>query len=135
VTFVHFWNLHKAKLSALLPVVRLYASMPTSSVKPESVFSYTGRLVSKRASAWGVGSVEAQSIINDFTRQDDWNFQLVLEGVEAMAAEWKKRKRESKRLELEAKSAVLEAKAKALRAELDEIELSAVSSEADESSG
>ena len=115
MTFEGFWNAHKVSLAQLLPIARLYGAMPASSVKPETVFSYTGRLVSKRASAWGVESVEAQAIINDFTRQSDYSFGIVLEEVEELKKEWKKRK-------MEAKTALLEAKGSALQAQLDQIE-------------
>ena len=98
-----------------MPIVRLYMSMPISSVKPETVFSYAGELVTKRTSLWGVSSVEAMVLVNDFTRQCDFSFDVVLEEIQTMIAEKNahdKAKKEEARVAKRAK----------LQAQLDELE-------------
>jgi hypothetical protein len=114
--FEDFWNSKESSFNVLLPIVRLYASMPTSSVKPETVFSYTGRLISKRANRWGVDSVEALAVINDFTRQSDWSFKIVTDAVEKMLDQWAEEKKKRKEDEKTAKREALQAQLDALDA-------------------
>jgi hypothetical protein len=90
-------------------------SMPISSVNPETVFSYAGELVTKRTSLWGVSSVEAMVLVNDFTRQCDYSFNVVLEEMQALIAE-KNAHDKAKKEEARA------AKRAKLRAQLDELE-------------
>jgi hypothetical protein len=99
-----------------MPIVRLYMSMPISSVKPETVFSYAGELVQKKTARWDARSVEAHVLINDFTRQPGFSFERVLREVELMmdehAAHEKaeaERKREAKRAQLQAELAEVDA--------------------------
>ena len=82
-----FWKAHESEVPLFMPIVRLYMSMPISSVKPETVFSYAGELVTKKTSSWSVASVESMVLVNDFTRQVDFDFDVVLEEMEKLVKE------------------------------------------------
>jgi hypothetical protein len=111
-----FWQSQQNKVPLFMPIVRLYMSMPISSVKPETVFSYTGNLVTKKTASWEVSSVEAMVVVNDFTRQADYSFNVVLEEMALLVAEQDahtkaqaQRKREAKRAQLAAQMEELDA--------------------------
>lgn len=118
-----FWDQIENEVVLLVPIVRLYMSMPISSVKPETVFSYAGEVVTKKTASWDVSSVEAMVLLNDFTRQADFSFDIVLKEIEALEAQRQEhRKEEAARARAERK-AQREAVLLALAAEDDEDEV------------
>lgn len=84
-----FWKGMEREYSSMNTLARLYLSMPVSAVKPETVFSFTGALVSKRRTGLKPDNVEAMAVINDFTRQDGYSFETLLKEVSSLVLEWK----------------------------------------------
>jgi hypothetical protein len=104
-----FWRRYQTEVPLFMPVLRLYMSMPISSVKPETVFSYAGELVTKKTARWDVASVEAQVLVNDFTRQTGFSFERVLQEMEKLTEELHAHDRAKAEREREAKKARLQA--------------------------
>ncbi len=103
-----FWKRNEKQLHLFMPIAKLYMSMPVSSVKPETVFSYAGDLVTKKTNRWAPQSVEAHVLINDFVSQPDFSFEAVLEEVQKIVDEYDSHQAEKRKREREAKIARLE---------------------------
>ena len=116
-----FWQRYQSEVSLFMPIVRLYLSMPISSVKPETVFSYAGELVTKKTARWDVASVEAMVMINDFTRQRDYSFDIVLQEVEQLVEEQARHEQDRKERARKAKVARLQAELQSLR-DVDDVD-------------
>ncbi len=112
----------------MLVTLRCYMSMPLASSYPESTFSFTGELVSKRRLNLSVDNVEAVAIINDFMKQPGFSFDNVFPLLKTVQDEHKEkakgRKRarllKSKKEEQEAKALLQEKQKAREQAEMDE---------------
>ena len=115
-----FYKTKLATSATLQRVVRAYFSMPVASSKSETTFSYTGDVLTKKRNQLSVDLTEALTVVNDMTRQPNYSFERVFEGVKALGHEYEDVKRAAAE-EKNAKIAALQAEVAALLEEKDDM--------------